>query len=143
MIGRIHFPRPQILQSKNNIKMLPWVEERVLLSRSLFPLFGYHNHINNQAVVQIINKKSSKSPQVIVFVRKFVLDTLHFNIKFRAKYINTKLKTAADSISRCQWLRFCSLDPHTDSGPTPPPQKLADLTVETRGLQEVSLSSNI
>ena len=76
-------------------------------------------HIDNQAVVQIINKKSSKSPQVMALVRKFLLDTLHFNIIFRAEYINTKINAIADSISRCQWRRFRSLASQADPEPTP------------------------
>ena len=100
-------------------------------------------HIDNQAVVQIINKKSSKSPQVMALVRKFLLDTLHFNIIFRAEYINTKINAVADSIPRCQWRRFRSLAPHADPVPTPlPPDILADLTVETNRLLEASMSSN-
>ena len=78
-------------------------------------------HIDNQAVVQIINKKSSKSPQVMALVRKFLLDTLHFNIIFRAEYINTKINAVADSISRCQWRRFLYLAPQADPVPTPLP----------------------
>ena len=78
-------------------------------------------HIDNQAVIQINNKKSSKSPQVMALVRKFVLDTLHFNIIFRAEYVNTKINAVAYSISRCQWRRFRSLAPQADPEPTPLP----------------------
>ena len=78
-------------------------------------------HIDNHAVVQIINKKSSKSPQVMALVRKFVLDTHHINIIFRAEYINTKINAVADFIPRCQWRRFRSLAPQADPVPTPLP----------------------
>lgn len=74
-------------------------------------------HVDNQAVVQIINKKSSKSPEVMVLVRKLVLDMLRFNINFKAQYINTTVNAIADSISRCQWNRFLRLAPHADPAP--------------------------
>ena len=81
-------------------------------------------HNDNQAVVQIINKKSSKSPQIMALVRKFVLDTLHFNIIFRAEYIDNKINAIADSISRCQWWRFRSLAPQADPVRTPLPSDI-------------------
>jgi hypothetical protein len=81
-------------------------------------------HVDNQAVVQIINKKSSKSPEVMVLVRKLVLDMLHFNINLRAQYINTKANAIADSISRCQWNRFRVLAPHAEPVPYPLPRSI-------------------
>ena len=57
----------------------------------------------------------------MALVRKFVLDTLHFNNIFRAEYINTKINAVADSISRCQWRRFLYLAPQADPVPTPLP----------------------
>ena len=44
-------------------------------------------HIDNQAVVHIVNKQNSKSPEVMTLVMKFVLNPLLFNITL--KYINT------------------------------------------------------
>ena len=76
-------------------------------------------HIDNQAVVRIINKISSKSPQVMALVRRLVLDTLNFNIIFRDEYINTKINAVVDSISRCQWRHFRF--PQADTEPTPLP----------------------
>ena len=78
-------------------------------------------HIDNQAVVRIINKISSKSPQVMALVRRLVLDTLNFHIIFRAEYINTKIKAVADSISLCQWrhFRFPQADTYTEPTPLP------------------------
>lgn len=81
-------------------------------------------HIDNQAVVHIINKQTSKSPEVMVLVRRFVLLTLNFNIIFRAEYIHTKSNAIADSISRCQWERFRTLAPQADPKPTPLPPEI-------------------
>ena len=76
-------------------------------------------HIDNQAVVRIINKISSKSPQVMALVRRLVLDTLNFQIIFRDEYINTKINAVADSISRCQWRHFRFLQADTEPTPLP------------------------
>ena len=63
-------------------------------------------YIDNQAVVHIVNKQTSKSPEVMTLVRKLVLNTLLFNITLKIQYINTLSNAIADSISRCQWHRF-------------------------------------
>lgn len=81
-------------------------------------------HIDNQAVVHIINKQTSKSQDVMVLVRRFVLKTMTFNINFRAEYIHTKSNAIADSISRCQWSRFRTLAPQADPMPTPLPPEI-------------------
>ena len=78
-------------------------------------------HIDNQAVVHIVNKQTSKSPEVMTLVRKLVLNTLLFNITLKAQYINTKSNAIADSISRCQWHRFRNLAPQAYPDPTPLP----------------------
>jgi hypothetical protein len=41
-------------------------------------------HSDNQAVVAILDKKTSKSERVMALVRNFVLFTLKHNILFRA-----------------------------------------------------------
>ena len=57
-------------------------------------------HINNQALVSVLNKSSSKSKMVISLVRPLVLICMQYNILFRAVYIPTKLNIIADSISK-------------------------------------------
>ena len=47
-------------------------------------------------------------------VRKFVLDTFHLNIIFKAEFINTKINAVAYSISRFQLRRFRSLASQAD-----------------------------
>lgn len=81
-------------------------------------------HIDNQAVVYIVNKQTSKSIEVMSLVRKLVLYTLKFNITFKAEYIYTKHNAIADSISRCQWPRFRALAPYADPTPTPLPPEI-------------------
>ena len=44
-------------------------------------------HIDNEAVVYIINKKTSKDKEVMRLLRRLVLLTLQFNILLRAEHI--------------------------------------------------------
>ena len=74
-------------------------------------------YIDNQTVMHIVSKQTSKSSEI----RKLVLNTLLFNIIFKAQYINTKSNDIADSISRCQWHRFRNLAPQADPEATPLP----------------------
>ena len=59
-------------------------------------------HIDNQALLSVLNKRSSKSKMVMSLVRPLVLICMQYNIFFRAVYIPTKLNIIADSISRKQ-----------------------------------------
>lgn len=81
-------------------------------------------HIDNQAVVTIINKKSSKSPRVMVLVRRLVLLTLKLNMLIKAEHIPGKYNIIADSLSRCDWQRFRKMAPTADYSPTPIPSHL-------------------
>lgn len=78
-------------------------------------------HIDNMAVVQILNISTSKSPRVMGIVRKLILITLQYNITIKAQYIPSKHNSVADSISRSQWGRFRKLVPDADVWPTPIP----------------------
>ena len=71
-------------------------------------------HVDNQAVVTIINKKSSKSPRVMSFVIKMVLACLESNILLKAEHISGRLNSLADSLSRCDFQKFRRLCPDTD-----------------------------
>ena len=79
----------------------------------------------------------------MALMRKVVLDTLHFNIIFRAEYINTKINAVADSIPRCQW---AALSVPCSAGRSrayySSRRHLADLTAENNRLLEASMSSN-
>ena len=68
---------------------------------------------DNQAVVAIINKKSSKSERV--------LTTLTRNIMIKSEYIQGKLKVI---LSRCDWQRFRRLCPTADQQPADIPDHL-------------------
>ena len=57
---------------------------------------------DNAALVDIINKQTSKHKIVMILIRDMVLTTLKFNIFFTARHLPEKLNERADLISRFQ-----------------------------------------
>ena len=55
---------------------------------------------DNQAVVEIINKQTSKDRSIMVLLRHFVLSTLKYNILFHAKHIAGCINRESDALSR-------------------------------------------
>lgn len=94
----------------------PWLSNK----RILF-------HIDNMAVVQVLNTLTSKSTRVMNIVRKLVLLTLQHNITIKAQHIPTKLNKIADSISRSQWGKFRNLAPEAEKWPTQLPQQIWEI----------------
>lgn len=78
-------------------------------------------HIDNQALVTILNKQTSKSQRVMFLLRPFIIDCMLHNICFRAVHIPTKNNIIADSISRQQWQRFRQAAPQAQIKPVPVP----------------------
>lgn len=81
-------------------------------------------HVDNEAVVYIINKQTSKDPRVMRLLRNLVLLTLKFNIIFKAVHIEGRNNSVADAISRCQWSRFKELAPYAHPVPVRIPQEV-------------------
>ena len=81
-------------------------------------------HIDNQATVQVLNKKSSKDLLIMKAIRKIVLITLKFNINIKGIFIPSSSNGLSDSISRRQWTRFRRLAPEADPLPTPIPPEV-------------------
>ena len=78
-------------------------------------------HTDNQALVCIINKQTSKSKRVMMLVRKMVLLLLENNIMFKAQHIYGKVNNIADALSRKQFQKFRTLAPKADQDPEPIP----------------------
>lgn len=87
-------------------------------------------HCDNEAVVHIINKQSTRSKPIMVLVRILVSVCLHYNILFRAKHIASSQNSIADALSRFQWNRFRSLAPQADPSPTLIPDHLWRLVMQ-------------
>lgn len=78
-------------------------------------------HVDNLALVEILNQKTSKNKRVMTFMRELVLLSLKFNIQIKAVHISGYRNEIADSISRLQWRRFRQLAPWADCHPYPVP----------------------
>ena len=79
---------------------------------------------DNESVVHVINKQTSKHKGLLALVRQLVLICLSQNIYFRARHLTGKHNVLADSLSRLQVERFLSLTRGMDSLPTTIPPHL-------------------
>ena len=80
--------------------------------------------LDNQAVVEIINRQTSKDRSVMALLRDFVLCTLKHNILFHAKHITGCVNRESNALSRLQVEKFRSLMPYADEQLTPVPAGL-------------------
>jgi len=71
-------------------------------------------HTDNQAVVSILNNKTSKDPIIMILVRHLVLSCLKYNIMFRGKWIAGLSNPICDALSRSQMEKFRQLMPLAD-----------------------------
>ena len=74
--------------------------------------------IDNQALVSIINKRTSKSKYIMQLIRPFVLMTMNNNTQFKALHILGVHNEIADALSRFQMDRFRCLAPKVDQTPS-------------------------
>ena len=81
-------------------------------------------HCDNQAVVTIINRQTSKSKRTMHLVRLLVSYCLGRNIAFRAVHIPGAKNGIADALSRFQFRKFRRLAPHAQKKKTPIPVNL-------------------
>ena len=75
-------------------------------------------YTDNQALVSILNKQTSREKVVMRLIRTLVVTCLKWNIHFIAKHIPGRLNTLADSLSRCQVDQFKALAPWANPRPT-------------------------
>ena len=66
---------------------------------------------DNQALVFIINKRTSKDKQIMKLIRHLVFLTMYNNIQFKALHILGCKNEIADALSRLQMVRFRTLAP--------------------------------
>ena len=79
---------------------------------------------DNAAVVDIVNKQTSKHQSIMVLIRDLVSSCLRHNVLFRAKHIPGFYNTRTDYISRSQVAKFKELSPDVDENPTTIPDNL-------------------
>ena len=71
-------------------------------------------YTDNAAIVDIINRQTSKHQLVMILVRDLVLTSLKYNILFRARHIPGVHNSGADYISRLQVEQFKQISPEAD-----------------------------
>ena len=76
------------------------------------------------AMVNIINKQTSREPKVMVLVHRLVLNCLKYNILFKSKHIPGILNRECDLLSRLGIHKFKLLAPPADVQPNPVPSSL-------------------
>ena len=84
-------------------------------------------HCDNQGLVAVINKGSSKDAVVMHLLRCLWFFTTVFDIHITATHIAGKLNNAADMLSRNQAAKFLKVHPHMPISPTPLPPSLLRL----------------
>ena len=79
---------------------------------------------DDEAVVSIINRQTSRCPKIMALVRKLVVRCLELNIHFKARHVPGLDNGIADALSRFQMTRFRQLAPGADPTITPLPADL-------------------
>lgn len=79
---------------------------------------------DNQALVHILNRQTSKDKHIMKLVRCLVLACLHHNIVFQSEHISGCKNVLADSLSRLQVAEFRRLSPYSRKLPTKIPRGL-------------------
>ena len=82
---------------------------------------------DNTAVVEIINKQTSKCPRIMRLMRFFVLQCLKQNVSFKASHISGKSNHIADALSRFQMQRFRKMAPTASQAGFPVPNFLWEI----------------
>lgn len=82
---------------------------------------------DNEGLVYVINKRTSRSKMVMKLVRPLVLFTLCNQTQFKAKHIFGSKNDIADSLSRFQMSRFRRVAEKADQQPSPVPMKFLEL----------------
>ena len=82
---------------------------------------------DNLALVEAINKGSSKETQVMHLLRCLWFFTAYFDVSINASHLPGVLNTSADMLSRNQVHQFFQLHPEVSHDPTPLPPSLQEL----------------
>lgn len=111
---------------KLHITVLEFYPVYVLISmfKTLLSNSNILFHSDNMAVVEIINKQTSKNKYVMKILRPLVLIIMMHNINLRAQHIPGVNNILCDKISRFQVSRALLLKYGMRLSPTPIPQRL-------------------
>jgi len=87
---------------------------------------------DNNALVTIINKRTSKSKRVMKLVRHLVLFTMCNNMQFKAVHVEGSKNVIADALSRFQMARFWKVAPNANKEPAVIPLKILEIISNLR-----------
>ena len=79
---------------------------------------------DNESVVHVINKQTTKDKALLALLRQLVLACLRYNILFKARHIAGSKNVLADSLSRLQVEKFRRMSQGMDLAPTQIPVHL-------------------
>ena len=88
-------------------------------------------HTDNQDLVYVINKKTSREKSIMPLVRKLVLTALHNNTLVHAVHIPGVSNSLADALSRLQLERFRKLAPNMEAQASVVPSHLLPQAIVT------------
>jgi hypothetical protein len=77
---------------------------------------------DNEALVAIINKQTSKHEDTMILIRRLVLVALKHNIAFKAEHYPGVINCIADALSRQEFRKFRELAPDMEIDGTPIPE---------------------
>ena len=73
---------------------------------------------DNAALVDIVNKQTSRHKDIMVLLKDLVLSCLRHNILFQARHIPGLQNSSADYLSRSQVVNFKDIFPEAEESPT-------------------------
>jgi len=126
------FPWPIVWQEKEVMRDMTFLElVPILLAIYLYKTSFVDKQImfytDNNSLVSVLNKKSSKSKRVMQLIRPLVLQTMLSNMQFKACHIEGRFNCIADAISSKQWDRLRLLEPTADVLPCLIPKEFQKL----------------
>ena len=90
-------------------------------------------HFDNDAVVHIVNSRTSKVPSLKQLLRSLLLAAACQSFTFSAQYAPGITNQVTDALSHIHWQEFRQMVPHAQLHPTLiPPDLLADLPLLSR-----------
>ena len=90
-------------------------------------------HCDNQAVVAVLNSRSSKQPQLMHMLRCLFFVEASYGFELSASYIPTKANDLADDLSRNNLSSFLSKVPALKGSQVKIPTQLLEILVDTSG----------
>ena len=76
-------------------------------------------HCDNQAVVNIVNNRYSRDPDMMHMIRTLFFISAHYHFELVSRHIPGSVNQVADTLSRNMLSRFLSLKPQADRQATP------------------------